>query len=185
MDVQTIVISKEQAIEKLTEFRNINKTQRRAEDVEFRRLYRMAEKGYPIIDVGNAFRETGLSEKRQPLLAMARADWQTCWFHRYERRFANSRRYYKANSFRLPNNVWNWENVAWGDISVDVPFIPPAIRPTDEISGYWILFEVKNWTEYPADPFLLKKVSGWLYAVIGEWDLTDLERSLLSGINQK
>ena len=180
MNVSTIVSPKEQAIEKLTEYRQIQKNQRRTEDVDFRRLYRMAEKGYPIIDVQAAFQSTGLNGFNQPKLAMARADWKECHFWRFERRFSNSRRY-KSNSFRIPNNAWNWEKVQ-GNLFVDVPFIPPAIRPTDDISGYWILFEVLNWKEYPADPFLLKKVSGWLYAVIGEWELTELERALLSGL---
>jgi hypothetical protein len=179
MNVQTVVIPKEEALEKLTEFRNIAVSQRRAEDADFRRLYKMASKGHAIIDVQAAFHTTGLNEKNQPLLAMARADWQICYFHRWQRRFSGSRRY-RSNGFRIPNNAWNW-NLGRGDLETPVPFLPPTLRPTDSLTNYWILFEVKDWQEYSADPFLLKRVSGWLYAVIGEWELTDLERSLLSG----
>ena len=108
MKVSTIVIPKETALEKLAEFHNISKVARRAEDVDFRRLYKMAAE-YPILDVSLAFRETGLNEKGQPRLAMARADWKECHYHRYDRRFSNSVRYYKANSFRIPNNAWDWD----------------------------------------------------------------------------
>lgn len=176
-DVSTIVIPKENAIEKLAEYRNIQKSARREEDVDFRRLYRMAEKGYPIIDLVGAFKSTGLNEKNQPRLAMARADWETCFFWRWEMRYCMSARY-RTNSFRIPDGVWGKE-LNYNNLSSPVPHIPPKIRPKDEISGYWILFEVQDWTEYPADPYLLKKITGYLYAVVGEWDLTDLERALL------
>lgn len=182
MDVTTITIPKEEAIEKLQEYRNIAVSKRRDEDADFRRMFRAASKGYPLIDVSRAFQSTGLNEKGQPKLAMARADWEICWWHRWDRRFSNSRRYYKANSFRVPEIAWDWNRaVQNGDLSVPVPFVPPAIRPEGDMNKFWILFEVQNWTEYPADPFLLQRVSGWLYAVIGEWELTELERSLLSG----
>jgi len=36
--------------------------------------------------------------------------------------------------------------------------------------------------EYPRDPLLLKQISGWIFAIMGEWDLTELEQKLLSGL---
>lgn len=178
MDVNTITIDKEEALEKLQEYRNIAKSKRREEDVDFRRMFRAAAKGYPLIDVSMAFQQTGLNEKNQPRLAMARADWENCHFWRYDKRFCYSARY-KTNSFRIPEKAWDW-NKAQSNLVTPVPFIPPKLRPDGNISNYWILFEVQDWKSYPADPFLLQQVSGWLYSVIGEWELTDLERSLLS-----
>jgi hypothetical protein len=63
-----------------------------------------------------------------------------------------------------------------------VPFMPPSVRPKRWLSTYHILFEVERWNTYPADPFLLKHITGWLFVVHAEWDLTELERQLLSGL---
>ena len=54
-NVNTIVVPPEVAEGKIAEYKTLLKTQRRAEDVEMRRMYKAAMKGKPIIDVSSAW----------------------------------------------------------------------------------------------------------------------------------
>jgi hypothetical protein len=65
-----------------------------------------------------------------------------------------------------------------------VPNIPPPLRPQYALHNYHILWEAEwalNQPPAPRDPALLKHIGGDLYAVLAVWDLTDLERAVLSG----
>ncbi|OWK42111.1 hypothetical protein FRUB_04189 [Fimbriiglobus ruber] len=66
--------------------------------------------------------------------------------------------------------------------------IPLDVRPKPGIpENACILWEVEQWADHrldvapDIDPYLLKHITGSLYAVIAEWDLTELERSILRG----
>jgi hypothetical protein len=63
-----------------------------------------------------------------------------------------------------------------------VPLIPPRFRPKPRrLKHCHILWEVEEWTLVPPrDPALLRHVRGDLWAVLAVWDLTDLERHVLS-----
>jgi hypothetical protein len=69
-----------------------------------------------------------------------------------------------------------------------VPMIPLDVRPKTGIpENAYILWEVERWADErldvapDIDPYLLKHIPGSLYAVIAEWEFTDLERSILRG----
>ena len=72
-----------------------------------------------------------------------------------------------------------------------MPLVPPAgLRLAGGFSGlheHFTLFEVEAWADSPIraqpdrDPYLLRHVAGDLYAVIYEWDLSDLERAVMAG----
>jgi hypothetical protein len=185
MNVSTIVVEPEVAMEKLGEYKTILRTQRRAEDVEMRRMYKAASKGKPIIDVSAAWRETGLKDG-YPRLALARADWQECFFAKWQHEFRDNRRSMRGHQhwIKVPDGIWDWKDVKDNTVGTAVPFMPPSVRPRRYLSSYHILFEVEKWTEYPADPFLLKHITGWLFVVVAEWELTELERQLLSGLGR-
>lgn len=184
MDVPTIVIPKEIALEKLQEYSHIQTDKRLKEDTELRRLYKWATE-YPLIDVAQALKETGLRENFHPKLALAKADWAVCHYSYYDNAYSSSGRYYtKKYAIKLPQGTYH-RHGNWLNLNVDVPHIPPHLRPDDSLEKYHILFEVKEWNVYPTDPFLLKQISGWMFAVIGEWDLTELEQKLLSGMNAR
>jgi len=186
-DVSTIVVPQEVAEQKLNEYKVVLKTQRRAEDVEMRRMYKAAAKGKPIIDVLQAWKSTGLKDG-YPRLALARADWTECHFTRSRRNFASMRqdwrKHAKENYIGIPEDAWDWNLVNTRDAFVPVPFMPPSTRPKGplKLANYHILFEVEKWTQYPADPFLLRHITGWLFVVEAEWQLTELERALLAGL---
>lgn len=184
MNVSTIAVPKELAIEKLNEYKSVLKQQRRPEDLALQRAFRAARK-YRLIDVSMAFKETGLNELGQPKLAIAQADWVNVYFQR--RTFRQYRGSWesrkRADYIHIPEDCLN-TSIGVGrvaQIMSPVPHIPPGLRPKYKLSNYHILFEVEKWQEYPVDPFLLKRVHGWIFAIIAEWDLTPLEQRILSG----
>ena len=67
-----------------------------------------------------------------------------------------------------------------------VPMVPADVRPeTGQLKDWFVLWEVEQWhdnrhTEPPRDPFLLKHIGGTLYAILAEWDLTEVERSIMA-----
>jgi hypothetical protein len=63
-----------------------------------------------------------------------------------------------------------------------VPIIPPRYRPArSRLPRLHILWEVPAWTLVaPIDPALLRHLRGDLWAVLATWDLTPLERAVLS-----
>lgn len=78
-----------------------------------------------------------------------------------------------------------WTPGAWSSM---VPIVPPKHRPRSgsPLNAYHVLWEVDNWTwsevpPPPSDPALLRHIGGDLYAVLATWDLTELERLVLSG----
>lgn len=182
-NVSTIIVPPEVAEQRLDEYKVILKTQRRSEDTEMRRMYKAAMKGKPIIDVSAAWKSTGLKDG-YPRLALARADWRDCFFNGWNEEFRDDRQSMRGRDHRIrvPDDTWDWKTVGEKTVGTAVPFMPPSVRPKRWLSSYHILFEVEKWTEYPADPFLLKHITGWLFVVEAEWDLTELERALLSGL---
>jgi hypothetical protein len=60
-----------------------------------------------------------------------------------------------------------------------VPIIPAPIRPTRRLDQYHILWEA-DWQAAPTDPILLQKLTGNLFVILAAWDLTELERAVLS-----
>jgi hypothetical protein len=67
-----------------------------------------------------------------------------------------------------------------------VPIVPPRHRPPRGLGDRLVLWEADDWTwstvpAPPGDPALLKHVGGDFYAVEATWNLTELERLVLSG----
>src|SRR5262249_35431596 len=67
-----------------------------------------------------------------------------------------------------------------------VPMVPLDVRPkVGVLEGWHILWEVERWADDEIrvqpdiDPYLLKHVTGSFYAVIAEWNLTRLQRSIM------
>jgi hypothetical protein len=46
------------------------------------------------------------------------------------------------------------------------------------------LFEVKECKAYPVDPFLMRRISGMLFIIEVEWELSPLEAELLTSMIQ-
>jgi hypothetical protein len=76
-----------------------------------------------------------------------------------------------------------WTHAAW---TAMVPLVPPKLRPARGIANLHVLWEVDEWVwssvpAPPGDPALLRHLGGDLYAVEAVWDLTEIEKLVLSG----
>jgi hypothetical protein len=98
----------------------------------------------------------------------------------------------EPGSFELPHgytagqriDTWSGSR-AWSAL---VPIVPPKhmTRENMNLDGFVTLWEVDDWQwrrdpAPPRDPALLQRVAGDIYAVLATWDLTELERLVLSG----
>ena len=165
-------------------------------------------KGTVLVDPFSAIREAGWRADGRPMLAMARADqrqvqWQIfrdsrVWNQderRYSGRYApmswefrarkDRRSYQRAPSLTiLLENITLEPPVAPKSGVAMIPMVPPDVLPPRgcNFSKHYILWEVESW-DYapPIDPMLLRPILGDLYAVIAEWNLTELERTIIKG----
>jgi hypothetical protein len=93
-------------------------------------------------------------------------------------------------TFTLPDGYeWGrpienrWDISAWAAM---VPIVPPRHRPATGMGDLLVLWEVDDWRwetvpRPPGDPALLRHVGGDIYAVEATWELTELEKLVLSG----
>jgi hypothetical protein len=196
MNVATIAVPQETAIQKINDIEALNPKQRTPEDDALLSVFKAVRKhNARVINIADAFRHTGLNEFSQPRLAIARADWKdvgcTTSKGEYESQVYawTSAKFFESGIWRVSDKVSAIELPAktfprhrHRDLRSAVPHIPAELRPKFHLRNYHILFEVQKWEEYPVDPFLLKHVAGGLYIVLAEWELTELEASLLGSI---
>jgi hypothetical protein len=184
--------------QKINDIESLKKTQRTAEDDALLSVFKAVRKhNARVINISDAFRQTGLNDLGQPKLAIAQADWPTVifsdhgngrverdpyrWMYRTGKFSEAGKPLNRASSIRLDSNIFpEFELPSF--LRSAVPHIPANLRPQFKLSNYHILFEVQKWEEYPVDPFLLKRIVGNLYIVIAEWELTELEASLLGSM---
>lgn len=62
---------------------------------------------------------------------------------------------------------------------IGIPLVPPSLRVKDS-EGVLLLFEVEKWEPVPErnyyrDPYLLRHIAGWVYSVLGTWDISENE----------
>lgn len=70
------------------------------------------------------------------------------------------------------------------ELKAPVPIVQPKILLENVkrgLGGYYILWEVEEWKPVPPrDPILLKKLTANLFGIIATWELTLLERAVIS-----
>ena len=161
---------------------------------DLKKVYEAIADGKRVLDVYEVFEKTQTDEKGFPKLAIARADRKKIYLTRmgnFEYRYIKTDfRGWKRTSgkldFSLPRNTFT-NLVKAGDkrYSTKVPLIPVKHFPKDDLSKYYILWEVEDWQEeeiLPTDPFLLKRLTKNLFVIIAEWDLTPLEKAVMKGL---
>lgn len=185
MDVATITMPSYTARRAFLEYRNAVRGAGNlapAADVALMHSYRALSLGKRILNLYDVMRVAGVDEQNRPHLAVCRADiarvnFDTIWrnhgfvpvFGDWTGGYGRGKIVFPANTF--PNNVKT-------NIFAQVPIIPPRLRPKHALRNYHLLWEA-DWNAPPRDPILLKRVHGLLFAVLAQWDLTDLERSVL------
>lgn len=203
MNVSVFTMNKAEAEKKLLAYRTQLKRRANKEYELAAKAYEMVAKGLAVLNVADAFAQTGLGEDLRPRLAIARADRKEVEVEVLPNRsrliFNTLERSTSGYSGDLLINIpfsFTSEQVnaiGWGKSGFAlVPMIPADVRPAEgQDKDYFILWEVERWanrslTARPSrDPYLLKHIAGELYAVVAEWDLTDLELSIMAGIRNR
>jgi hypothetical protein len=195
MDLAVIPISKDEAVAKLDEYASMIYEERTAEDDAIAAGYRAAARGLPVIDLPRSVASGGLHDNGLPKIAVVRADATTCFarwsgndviFADRDDWHVNRGALVGAHSVRVPfagDELPGWQaRSRWRSGSTMVPIIPPDCRPKPRrMRRCHVLWEVESWTQTPPyDPALLRHIRGSLWAVLAEWDLTELERLVLT-----
>jgi hypothetical protein len=197
MDLSTIEIPQDEAKARLAEYEAALRIERNAEDEAIAAGYRAAARGLPVVILPDVFERGGWFPNGLPRLAIARADARVCrvsisgWGrddHRIlifrdddwaENRGALVGR--RTVRVAVPSPVDDGHSRAWRGTTT-VPLVPPRHRPRrPRLHNFHVLWEVEAWDPTPArDPALLRHIRGDLWAVMATWDLSDLERAVLS-----
>lgn len=190
MNLDTLDISAEEARSKLDEYRSALQAERTAEDEAILAGYRAAARGLPVISLSRTIASGGFHPDGLPRLAVVGAEARTC-FARWD---GAALVYADQDDWRVNCGALVNEHsvpVAGDDMpsarrryagAAMVPLIPPGIRPRPRrLRRCHVLWEVEEWRHVPPrDPALLKHVRGDLWAVLAVWDLTELERMVLT-----
>lgn len=161
--------------------------------------------GNEMIDIYQTFKRVAL-EDDMPKLAIVRADAERCHFEKRSNGagcFGQMRieSHWKVGKIALPTGTYAWQQAhvrmvenTWGGgtrktyrATTVPPTIPAAVYPKHALHNYFILWEVEKggWLPDPippGDPYLLKRVTKNLFVPLASWDLTPLEKSILSGV---
>lgn len=170
--------------------------------------YEALAKGTPLINARESIRNAGWRPDGRPVLAICRADQRQCvWSpERTARRYDTERHQYYGNwapmtwDFRGVKERWDRQrsdslHFRVEDVKAEppvepkrgsamVPMVPAGVIPAGglDFKKHWVLWEVEKWDSAPpVDPMLLKPIGGDLYAVIAQWDLTEIERAIIAG----
>lgn len=176
----------------------IAKNRMEHEDEELMKAYRALSKGQRILNLPNVLKKAGVDKQHLPILAIAQADWTSCYFHAGTRgvffssenwvHYSNNRRpaakYIPVASSIFPaettDDVWRRKNnLPTSPVKALIPAIPAHLRPHDDLSKYHVLWEAKWEPTAPVDPFLLKRVTENTYIILAQWDLTPIEQAIL------
>ena len=190
--VELIEVDRKVARDQVREYRKMAREEMTEEDRKILAAYRHVERGRKLINIRQAIGDTGLNDKREPKLAICRADSKTCFAHVSS--YGNAIFSMKpVSAYRRLGKKWGFTfdeifprrtgAASYRDVTLTgvVPIIPPQFRPPkSKLHLFHILWEA-DWKRVPVDPFLLKHVRGDLYAVCAMWDLTAVERAVLTG----
>jgi len=194
MNVDLIKMNRDQA---LTQFRVYRDAVRERHSDEYSAImhgYKALSKGYALLDLGEVMKRAGLDAYQRPRLAIARATGQHvycrvaidgraqfCIRHDWYRSSRHCCISFPKGTFSPQNSTHEkWERTWHQEAKAILPLIPAALRPKASLENYHILWEAE-WESVPRDPLLLRHLSGMLYAVMANWDLTSLERAVLRG----
>lgn len=148
-------------------------------------LYWHLAQGKTLIDVEDAIRNAPRDAKGRPMLAIARADRRQVECQRRPESVTFDASALFNGAGNLIERIGGMERTAeaWARGYSLVPLIPADVRPDKGHPRDWhILWEVEGWSdrrldaEPDRDPYLLRRVSGMVFEVLAEWDLTEIEQ---------
>lgn len=202
MDVSTITMDPAEAERRLKEYR---RHKHHGADAEYQAAavaYEQLAKGTPLLLLSDAIAGAPLDAKGRPRLAIARADRRQVMLQPHPAWTMRGRILFNALD---PATVGEWDR--FPQLAIDaplpsqaelsphsnmrgfalVPMVPPAVLGNRGRNTHFVLWEVEAWADVrigakpDIDPYLLRYVAPDLYAVVGEWELTDVERAVMRG----
>jgi len=195
MKVDKLAISKKKALMEMKLYKEATKTKDAKYLKQMKKMYQLLYKGKKVIDIFDVMQKAGI-KKGLPKLAIAKAERKTIIFRKRKEGagvfgFMGRRNNWGTSSFTsqvvLPKKTFRFKGKKPATRTASeakVPIIPARLIPKGSLKSYYILWEVENWkqtTIAPKDPFLLKRISRNLFAIMSAWDLTPLERALVRG----
>lgn len=184
MKVETIDLERTRAAELYDQYIT-HRDRMTPADAEIAHLYNLIAKGKTVIRAIESIRNAGMNADGLPKLAIARADAADCWLH-FQRagvRMRSKRDVYDRHTRQYVDIPWPGSKAPAGpkwEWAATVPLIPVHLRPKRGLPNYHILFEAE-WTQrYPVDPYLLRRIGGDAWVVLAAWELTEVERSVMS-----
>lgn len=186
MNVEELKLSKDKARELFEKYEQHRDGYSEA-DREIASIYKHIAAGRTVIRALESIRAAGCNEQGLPRLAICPAHLAECWYQQWAAGSEmgnvtfgkrNSNRRDKKDVVRMP-----WPNVPrtrqWAYCAT-VPLIPVHLRPKHALHNYHILWEAEWTKRYPVDPYLLKRFGGDAWLVLAAWDLTEVERAVMS-----
>lgn len=195
MDLSTIEIGKDEAKAKLDEYTRTVHEERTAEDDAIAAGYRAAARGHAVISLSRTVASGGFHGNSLPKIAVVRADATQCFarwsgndviFADRDDWTVNRGALVGGHSVRVPvagdDMPARSARKTWTAGCTLVPVVPPRHRPRqNRLHKFHILWEVEAWEWVaPEDPALLRHIRGDLWAVLATWNLTGLERLVLT-----
>jgi hypothetical protein len=149
-------------------------------DAEIAAIYKRIAQGKTVIRALESIRAAGVDAQGYPKLAIARADMTECWWRASRNSCTFGEDYPRKGSRRTIRMDWEGlKSEPWRAQAI-VPIIPVHLRPKRGLANYHILWEAEWTKRYPVDPYLLRRFGGDAWLVVAAWDLTDVERAVMS-----
>lgn len=198
-------VDRAEARERFLEYKRSVHTRHDEEMTQIMRGYREIARGHQVIDMAATIRAGGVVRVRQwrwdseikvllPALAVMRADQPWCWVETSSDGRCSfwpdrgTPPHARRNVVRLPAGTVVPSATVAGIVATThrshramVPPVPPRFMPTIGLGNFHVLFEAEWEPRTPKDPALLRHIGGDLYAVLAQWDLTEIERTVLAG----
>ena len=194
MNVQQLVVSKEEAREGISECEEALDTAYNPEYEQLLQVYQEVTLGKRVLFLDDIFTNVPLDEEKRPKIAISRADRNQVEVRRWSDHFTFDARKNRNSGYTgtLRIEVAAPMNREWHFIKRGyslVPMVPAkvfnSLYPKYALRNYFILWEVEEWFSRPLaavadrDPYLLRHLGSNIFVVEAEWDLTDLERAIM------
>jgi hypothetical protein len=188
MNAGQITMDPEAAKIAFKEYRAALKSRHSVEDKQLVTAYRALSKGHALINLIDALNIAGFDAQSRPKIAVVRADADEVFFHSWSTGFSLSLDYWERELESRRTITIPWSSVDLKDyvyssdrFKAKTPIIPPRFRPKGSLVNYYVLFE-PVWESAPKpDPILLKRLNRYTFAVLAQWDLTEVELMVIRG----
>lgn len=195
MNINEISMERDQAKEAFEAYRDQVRKRHSHEDEQIMRGFKALSQGKRLLHLAQTIKAGGTETRPHwsrtvelPRLAICRAHAEWCWV---ATGFDGSCAFYETDEWVSPfarKNVRRLPAGTLGDSNQSchrkframVPVVPAGLRPGHHLRNYHVLWEAEWDACPPVDPYLLKHIGGDLYAIVAHWDLTELERAVMT-----